>query len=90
MRLHVWAYSGRGYPNAAIYIEIPEMFEQAFDRVDVCDDGMVRMACGGISNEAMKIVTKLRKDAAQDLAKHIADLLIQYMTKDDTENGYPI
>jgi hypothetical protein len=90
MRLNVSAYSGRGHPSAAISIEVPEMFEQAFDRVDVCDDGLMAIACGGISNAEMKIVTRLRKDAAKDLAKHIADLLIQHMTKDDTENGYPI
>ncbi|MFQ3209156.1 MAG: hypothetical protein ACI9HU_000640 [Colwellia sp.] len=90
MKLDVSAYSGRGYPSAAISIEMPEMFEQAFDRVDVCDDGMVRMACGGISNAEMKVVTKLRKDAAKDMSEYIAKLLIQHMTKNDTKNGYPI
>jgi hypothetical protein len=90
MKIEVLAHSQRGYSSAAISIEVPEMFEQAFDRVDVCDDRLVSAVCGGISNAEMKVVTKLRKDAAKDMSEYIAKLLIQHMTKDDTKNGYPI
>jgi hypothetical protein len=90
MKIEVLAHSQRGYASAAVCIEIPEMFEQEFDRVDVCEDRFVAAACGGISNESMEIVTRLRKDAAKDLSEHIAKLLIQHMTKDDTVNGYKV
>ena len=91
MKLEVSAYSQRGYGSAVVCIEIPEMFEQAFDRVDVCDDfNLLAASCGGISKAEMKIVTKLREDAAKDLSDHIAKLLIQHMTKNDTVNGYAV
>jgi hypothetical protein len=90
MKIEVLAHSQRGYASAAVSIDIPEMFEQVFDRVDVCDDRLTASVCGGISNAEMKIVTKLRNDAAKDLSEHIAKLLIQHMTKDDTVNGYSV
>jgi hypothetical protein len=91
MKIEVLAHSQRDYASAAVSIEVPEMFEQAFDRVDICDDfNLLAASCGGISNAEMKVVTKLREGAAKDMSEYIAKLLIQHMTKDDTVNGYAV
>jgi hypothetical protein len=90
MKVEVLVYSQRGHGRAGVCIEVPEMFEQAFDRFDICEDRFVAAACGGTSNAKMKVVTKLREGAAKEMSAYIAELLIQHMTKDDTVNGYKV
>lgn len=68
---------------------IDELMLQAWEPVDKCDDPMLRYAVGGVCDQEMKMVMKVREDAAEKLSKSITALLIESMKQKDTTNGYP-
>ncbi len=76
------------FENICYKTELENYYAEQFQPVDECDDVLVSLATGGISEQQMKIVTKRRKDAAKYLAEKLAGLLLEAMEKNDTKNGY--
>lgn len=75
------------YWHGGACIEIPEMHRLCFEPMKTCDEPMLRMVTGDISNETAKVVMKTREDAADILAKELANMIVSEMKKKDTHNG---
>ena len=77
------------FNNYGASIKIAEPLVQAFEPLKTCDD-MYLASVGEVMPESaeFKVVTKLRKEAAKEIAEALTRLLIQAMQKDDTHNGY--
>lgn len=70
-------------------VEVPELYQQAFEPLKTCDDALVAMATGDIlESEELNIVMKTREDAAEILARELAAMIVSAMKRNDTHNGY--
>jgi len=76
------------YARVSASMEIPELIQREFAPCKSCDDPLVAMATGEVSNEVVQIVMKTRKDAADILAKELSEMIVNEMKKHDTHNGY--
>jgi hypothetical protein len=76
------------YNSTGAGMEIPELFRECFEPIDACDDEFIAIAVGGVSHKTAKIVMKTREDAAEILAKELANMIVFEMKKNDTKNGY--
>ena len=67
-----------------------ELVERTFAPLKTCDDPVVAMATGDTmaGSEAVDIVMRTRKDAADILARELSLVIVSAMKKDDTHNGY--
>ena len=89
MRLNLRVDIDGMYWNGGACIEVPEMFRKCFEPMKTCDDPIVAYATGDtFKDETIKIVMKTRDDAAEILAKELANMIIDEMKKNDTHNGY--
>jgi len=88
LRLRV-EVNGMYFSGGAI-AEVTEQQLQCFEPLKTNDDPMMCIADGGVmaSSEAVNIVMRTRKDAADVIAKELAALIVHEMKKNDTHNGY--
>ena len=79
------------YDNAAIKLEIADLFHEAFEPLKTCDDLTMAYITKDklICSQAVQRVIKLREDTAKILAENLTQLLLEQMKKHDTHNGYP-
>ena len=76
------------FVSVGAFIEIPEMFRQCFEPMKVCTDVYLAGMLNEVSVAESRIIMKTREDAAEIIAKNIADMLVDEMKKHDTRNGY--
>jgi len=71
-------------------IDIPDLYRRCFEPLKTCDDPLIAWMSGDVMKHGVeaKIVMKTREDAAEILAKELADFIVTAMKKDDTHNGY--
>ena len=72
-------------------VNIPEQLEQAWEPKDKCDDAIMKYVGGSnvATRDEMVMVMRMRKDAAETLAKQLTELIVEAMSQKDTTNGYP-
>ena len=89
-KLRVSIYYQDQYNSSCAELEIPDIYQQAFEPLKVCDDSRIAMATGEYftNSDAVQVVIKRRKDAAKILAKELTQFLLEAMEKQDTYNGY--
>lgn len=70
--------------------EIPELYRREFVCHATCDDPSLVYLTGEklMSSIADETVVKARKDAAEILARELADFIVAAMERGDTHNGY--
>jgi hypothetical protein len=69
-------------------MKIPELYRKEFEPLKTCDEQIMSVITGDVSNEEAKIVIKARKDAAKILAERLAKIIVSAMERNDTHNGY--
>lgn len=71
-------------------MKVPEQFEQTFEPLCTCDDALIAYATGDklAGSQEVNIIMKTRDDAADVIAKALAELLVNAMKKHDSHNGY--
>lgn len=86
LRVDVEGYYWKG----GAVVEVPDFLNQAFEPLKVCDDRLVPVITGDIvaETEDVRVVLKMRDDAADKLAKTLSVLIIKEMSKNDTSNDY--
>ncbi len=67
--------------------EIPELYQECFEPIRTSDESML-MPFGEISHQEARRVLKVRRDAAEILAKELTEMILSEMGKNDTYNGY--
>jgi len=80
---------GQHYQGGAC-LNIPELMTRSFSPMKTTDIPELSLHGDEISDDCVeyKSTIKCREDAAQILAKEIADYLVKDMSKLDTHNGY--
>lgn len=78
------------YGQAAIEITIPELVRREFEPLCTNDDPAMCCFDGGLPTDSRAVRTRiqLRKNAAELLAKDLAEQLVSFMAANDTHNGY--
>lgn len=84
------SYNGM-YTNAAATVSVADVYQYCFEPLHTTDDPLLSAAPSQPQKDgpAAQQVLKARKDAADILARHIAEMIVFAMGKDDTHNGYP-
>lgn len=91
MTTRLTVYLGDGHKTASAAIAISGMYEEAFEPIRTNDNPLMCMLEPGsttMSSQSYVAKRKLRKDAADVLAKELAMVLLQQMEQYDTHNGY--
>ena len=88
MRLRVTVNADGQYFNGGAEIVIDEPMSKCFEPMRSGDAGVFSAIAGDLCEEKARIVMKTRDDAAEYIAKHLAELLVDEMKKNDTHNGY--
>lgn len=72
--------------------DIPEMVQQCFEPMKTCDDAMSALISRDKSYDQVEanVIMKTRVDAANMLAKELAEMIVHEMKKCDTHNGYKV
>lgn len=70
--------------------QIPELVRQCFEPLKTCDDPTLAYVTGETlaGSQEAAIVIQTREDAAEILAKELAEMIVSAMKKNDTHNGY--
>ena len=90
MRLRVTVNADGQYFNGGAEIVISDPMSKCFEPMKAGDAGVFSALAGDLCEAECKVVMKTREDAADYIAKHIAELLVDEMKKNDTHNGYAI
>jgi hypothetical protein len=83
-------YKGDYFGSTAQAMEVPDVYYQAFQPLAKSDDPFLGAILGEATELEARVVYKLRRDAAEDLARTLTEALLREMAKADTINGYPI
>lgn len=70
--------------------KIPELYYQCFEPLASGDVPMISAINKEASEEEVRIKMEIRKDAANIIAKELAEFLVNAMKSKDTHNGYPV
>lgn len=90
MNLRITVHTEGRFCDSAASMTVPDPMVEAFEPLKTCDDSMMAYMSGDVLPESFEYTKKLklRKNAAEYLAKVIANHLILEMQKNDTHNGY--
>lgn len=70
-------------------VEISPVFLEAFQPVDWTNEPLLSPGNAVVPGSAMaEKVIKMRKDAAEDIAKGITEAIMTYLSSIDTKDGY--
>lgn len=80
------------YSNVSAAIDVTDLQVKCFEPLKTGDDPIVAMTGGEVMQGSQKAteVIRTRLDAADDLAKVLADHIVTEMKKNDTHNGYDV
>ena len=87
MKLRLSVNLEGGYLAVGSCIEVPELYRECFEPVDICDEPIIAMVAGGVLPEQARIVIKAREDAAEILSKELTEMIVEEMKKNDTNNN---
>jgi len=90
MKLQLRADVQGMYFSGGAIVDIPELLTEAFEPLKICDDPMFSAICREPMphSEEVKMVMKIRENAADILSKELTKLILGEMSKLDTSNGY--
>ena len=88
MRLRITVNAEGQYWNGGAEIKIDEPMSKCFEPMKSGDAEIFSALAGDLCEAEAKIVMKTREDAAEYIAKHLAEHLLDEMKKNDTHNGY--
>ena len=88
--IKIWVEVSDRFGRHVIAKEISDLRTHAFEPVRTTDDVFMAIANGEkiADTEPVRMVIKTRKDAAEVLAKELAEMIVEHMEKNDTHNGY--
>lgn len=78
----------RGGTEAAA-IKIDEPFIQQFQPIDICDDPLMAVVTGGLTQDQARVFMALRTTFATELSAKLTEHIVSIMKSKDTINGYP-
>ena len=84
-------YLDDGHKTSSAAITISDLYEEAFEPIHINEHPLMCLLEPGsmtMSSQAFTVKRKLRKDAAEVLAKELSRVLLQQMAQYDTHNGY--
>lgn len=75
-------------PAVSMCKNLDEVQRRCFAPVNTSDDRLLGALAYNETELEAKIIIKTRKDAAEIIAKELAELIVYEMKKNDTHNGY--
>ncbi len=79
------------YKHYSACKDLPDYQQQCFDPLKTCSDPTLSRATKEFlaDSDQVRIVVKTREDAAENIARELAEMIVLAMKKNDTHNGYP-
>lgn len=77
-------------PSVSMCTNLDEVQRRCFAPLKTSDDRLIGALAGDVSDVEARIIIKTRKDAAQIIAKELAEMIVNEMKKNDTHDGYEI
>lgn len=90
MELKICATVNGEYGSYVACKNIPDYQIKCFKPLRISDDAMASYISGDCLAGSLEaeIVIKTREDTAEQIAKELAKMIVHYMKKNDTYNGY--